>query len=86
MVLQTFEEHDWIQNFKMQPATFCYKAQGHCNAESNRCGEEGCDYFVVFSHSLRVPYHWPFVRSTVCIIVHSTVNAIVSVLLQKYIL
>jgi len=43
---------------------------------------------MVFSHTFRIPHYWPLfgvARSTVCIIVHTTVNAIVNVLLRKYI-
>ena len=97
MVLQTFEEHDWIQNFRMKTETFLYlcsqlrsvlqrKDTIMRKAISVEKRVAITLWFLATPSEYRTIGHlFGVARSTVCIIVHSTMNAIVSVLLGKYI-
>ena len=96
-MLQSFEEHDWIQNFRMRKETFLYlcsqlrsvlQRQDTVMRKAISVGKWVAITLWCLdtpSESRTIGHLFGVARSTVCIIVHTTVNAIVNVLLRKYI-
>lgn len=97
MVLETFNEHDWTQNFRMRKATFLYlcdQVRPIIQREDTHLRKAICveKRVAITLWCLATPSEYRTIghlfgvaRCTVCVIVHETVDAIVSKLLTTYI-
>ena len=96
-MLETFDENDFMQNFRMNKPTFLYICeQLHSELQhSNTVMRKSISvkkrvavtlWFVATPSEYRTISHlFGIGRSTVCCIIHETVRAILKVLLKKYI-
>ena len=97
MVIETFDENDFMQNFQMNKNTFLYVYEQlrpellHCDTSmrksiSVRTRVAVTLWFLATPSEYRTISHlFGIGRSTVCCIIHETVRAILKVLLKKYI-
>ena len=97
MVLEIFNEEDFIQNFRMRKETFLYicnqldpviKGTDTVMRKSITVKKKVAVtlWFLATPSEYRTISHlFGIGRSTVCCIIHETVNAILKVLLKKYI-
>ena len=88
-MLQTFEEHDWIENFRMKRQTFlylCNQLRGALQRKDTVMRKAICVekrvaitlwYLATPSEYRTIGHLFGVARSTVCSIVHETVKAIV---------
>ena len=96
-MLETFDENDFMQNFRMNKPTFLYICeQLHSELQhSDTVMRKSISvkkrvavtlWFVATPSEYRTISHlFGIGRSTVCCIIHETVRAILKVLLKKYI-
>lgn len=97
MVLKTFTDRDWIENFRISKATFeylCNEIRPHIRRQNTRfreCVSEEHRLAITLwclattSEYRTIGHLFGVARSTVCVIVHDTCEVIVKVLLKRYI-
>ena len=97
IVLGTFTERDWIENFRVSKETFhrlCDKLRPHIKRKNTHLRKSTCvEHRVAItvwclatcSEYRTIGHLFGVARCTVCVIVHDTCKAIVNVLLKEYI-
>lgn len=97
IVLETFSERDWIENFRVSKNTFnflCSKLRRHIERQNTHLRRAICvEHRVAITlwclatcaEYRTIGHLFGVARCTVCVIVHDTCKAIVKVLLSTYI-
>ena len=97
IVLETFSERDWIENFRVSKNTFhylCNKLRPHIERQKTRLRRSICVEhraaitlwcLATCSEYRTIGHLFGVARCTVCVILHNTCKAIVRILLATYI-
>lgn len=83
-VVPSFTPREWLENFRMSKSTFEYLCDqlglSFRGAITIICRTQSCNHSLDLINTSRISHHWALVwsgTSTMCVIVHSTCEAIV---------